>query len=234
MNSSSLVKIALAIFFFICLVDMPYGYYQLVRFVALIGFILLAYESYEKGNNQVVIIYVGLAILFQPIFKIALGREVWNIIDVVVGVGLIGSLLKDEMGKGGNMSSIILICLSIYSCNKSPNSRYNRTYESEDEYSNQYKEEYESYDTYYSEPEEEDYFSDGTYTADVYYYNYNTGYGTNYTLDVEVYDNYIVTIYFPNGGYIDVNDFPEAELDEDGYSYILSYDNKSYEVYLWD
>ena len=177
MNTTNSIKIVLAFLFFLCLLDMPYGYYQLVRFIALIGFSLLAYESYEKGNNQVVIIYVGLAILFQPIFKIALGREVWNIVDVVVGVGLIGSLLKDKIGKGGNISSIILICLSIYSCNKSPNNNYNRTYESEDEYSNQYEEEDESYDTYYSEPEEEESFSDGTYTADVYYYNYNTGYG---------------------------------------------------------
>ena len=57
---------------------------------------MLAYESYGKGNNQAVIVYVGLAILFQPLFKIALGREMWNIVDVVVGVGLIGSLLKKE------------------------------------------------------------------------------------------------------------------------------------------
>jgi hypothetical protein len=32
------------------------------------------------------IIYGGLALLFQPFFKIALGREMWNIVDVVVGI----------------------------------------------------------------------------------------------------------------------------------------------------
>ena len=39
------------------------------------------------------IIYGGLALLFQPFFKIALGREVWNIVDVIVGIGLIASLI---------------------------------------------------------------------------------------------------------------------------------------------
>ena len=33
-----LIKTVLAILFFICLTNMPYGYYQLVRFVALVGF----------------------------------------------------------------------------------------------------------------------------------------------------------------------------------------------------
>jgi flagellar biosynthesis protein FliP len=34
------------------------------------------------------IAYTRLALLFQPLFKVSLGRQVWNIVDVVVGVGL--------------------------------------------------------------------------------------------------------------------------------------------------
>lgn len=86
------VKIGLAILFFICLLSMPYGYYQLVRFIALAGFVLLAYNTYRQGNKTEAIIYVCLAILFQPLVKIALGRQVWNIVDIVVGIGLIVSI----------------------------------------------------------------------------------------------------------------------------------------------
>lgn len=86
------LKIALAVLFFLCLLDMPYGYYQLVRFVALVGFAILAYNANEQGQKTEAIIYVCLAILFQPLFKIALGREIWNIVDVIVGIGLILSL----------------------------------------------------------------------------------------------------------------------------------------------
>jgi len=71
---------------------MPYGYYQFVRYIALIGFALLAYEANEKQNKTEMIIYICLAVLFQPIFKISLGREIWNIIDVVIGIGLIVSI----------------------------------------------------------------------------------------------------------------------------------------------
>ena len=71
---------------------MPYGFYQFVRFAGLIGFAILAYQAYEQGKQTEMIIYGGLALLFQPFFKIALGREMWNIVDVIVGVGLIVSI----------------------------------------------------------------------------------------------------------------------------------------------
>lgn len=73
---------------------MPYGYYQLVRFIGMLGFALLAYYSYRQTQkvNEVAIIYISLALLFQPFIKVALGRTIWNIIDIVVAIGLILSL----------------------------------------------------------------------------------------------------------------------------------------------
>lgn len=72
---------------------MPYAYFQIVRFAALVGFAILAYNANEQGHKREVIIYVCLAILFQPLLKIGLGRFLWNIVDVIVGIGLITSLL---------------------------------------------------------------------------------------------------------------------------------------------
>ena len=88
-----LIKITLAILFFLCLAKMPYGYYQLVRFLALIGYGILAYQANQQGKQTEMIIYGALALLFQPFFKIALGRELWNIVDVIVGIGLLFSVL---------------------------------------------------------------------------------------------------------------------------------------------
>ena len=76
---------------------MPYGFYQFVRFIALVGFGILAFQAYEKDNQTEMIVYGILALLFQPLFKIALGRELWNIIDVVVGVGLLITVVKDKI-----------------------------------------------------------------------------------------------------------------------------------------
>lgn len=86
------IKIILAILFFLCLADMPYGYYQLVRFLGLIGFAILAIKAYHQNKETEMFVYVSLALLFQPFFKIALGREIWNIVDIVVGLGLLISI----------------------------------------------------------------------------------------------------------------------------------------------
>ncbi len=90
------IKIILAILFLLCLANMPYGYYQFVRFLALVGFGVLAYQSYLQKKEKEVIIYIVLAVLFQPIQKIALGRAIWNIIDVIVAISLIISLFNNK------------------------------------------------------------------------------------------------------------------------------------------
>ena len=95
----NIIKIVLAILLFLCLADMPYGFYQFVRFAAMIGFGILAFHSAVSENKSFLIIYGALAILFQPFIKIALGRELWNIVDVIVGVGLIISLFIEKQQK---------------------------------------------------------------------------------------------------------------------------------------
>ena len=56
------------------------------------GFAILAYKVNQQGKEVTMIIYSGLALLFQLVFKIALGRNIWNIVDVVVGIGLLISI----------------------------------------------------------------------------------------------------------------------------------------------
>ena len=88
------LSIVLAILLFLCLADMPYGYYQFVRFSAAAFFGYAAYQENEDGKKELVIVFVILALLFQPFFKISLGRTLWNIVDVIVGIGLIGYVGK--------------------------------------------------------------------------------------------------------------------------------------------
>jgi len=92
MDMKKIIKIVLSILFLLCLANMPYGYYQLVRFIAMVGFAVLAYFAYKQGKGSEMIIFIALAVLFQPFFKIALGRTLWNIVDVAVTIWLIVSM----------------------------------------------------------------------------------------------------------------------------------------------
>ncbi len=59
-------------------------------------------------------------------------------------------------------------------------------------------------------------FEDGTYCADVTYYNPNTGTSNDYTLEVEVSGNEVTQINWGNGGWMDEDHFYAEELDSDG------------------
>ena len=90
---SNPIKLILSGLLLLCLAKMPYGYYELVRTIAMVGFIILGYEVYLQKRKAETIIYIILALLFQPFFKIALGRELWNIVDVIVAIWLLVSIL---------------------------------------------------------------------------------------------------------------------------------------------
>ena len=95
----NLIKIVLSALLVICLFHMTYGYYQLFRYIAMVGFAILAYYQYEKKNIPLVIGFVTLALLFQPLAKVPLGRHVWVITDVLVAVGLLISLFVQNQKK---------------------------------------------------------------------------------------------------------------------------------------
>lgn len=90
--------IFLAIVLLLCLAPMPYGYFILVRFIAMVGFGYMAFQYFKQRKEALSWSFVTLALLFQPFAKVGLGRTVWNIVDVVVAIGLIILFIKEWKG----------------------------------------------------------------------------------------------------------------------------------------
>ena len=90
------IYLILAALMLLCLAPMPYGYFQLVRFVAMVAFGIMAYRYYQNNKAVASCVFGVLALLFQPIYKIALGRTTWNVVDVVVAVLLIGLFVLER------------------------------------------------------------------------------------------------------------------------------------------
>lgn len=68
---------------------MPYGYFMLVRFVMMVAFGILAYRYYMLHKHIAMWVFVVLALLFQPFYKVVLGRAMWNAVDVIVAAFLV-------------------------------------------------------------------------------------------------------------------------------------------------
>jgi hypothetical protein len=71
---------------FIAIAQMPYGYYQLLRwFICGVG-AYGAYLSYEQKKMKWVWILGIIALVFNPFFKFYFTKETWVIIDLVAGI----------------------------------------------------------------------------------------------------------------------------------------------------
>ena len=73
-------------------------------------------------------------------------------------------------------------------------------------------------------------FEDGTYCAQVEYYNPNTGTRSEYTLNVDVESNELLLIHWTNGGWLDEDHFDPAEFDSNGYCEFISDQGYEYTV----
>lgn len=57
-------------------------------------------------------------------------------------------------------------------------------------------------------------YSDGTYCAEVDYYYSETGTSSSYTLEVEIEDNELTVIHWPNGGWLDSSHFSPQDISD--------------------
>ena len=83
------VYLILAALLLICLGPMPYWYYMLVRFGAMAVFAYFAYNHFTLKEEGLGFMFLSLSLLFQPFLKIALGRTLWNVVDVIVAIVLV-------------------------------------------------------------------------------------------------------------------------------------------------
>lgn len=90
------IRIVLAVALLVCLAPMPYGYYVLVRYGLTIVLTFMAYEYGKNKQKFFCVICAALAGLFQPIMKVPLGRDIWNVVDIIVAIFLIYLCLHNK------------------------------------------------------------------------------------------------------------------------------------------
>jgi hypothetical protein len=72
---------------FIGLIDLPIGYYTLLRIVVTIGSVAVFVTELENGLNFWVITFGLIAILFNPLIPVYLNdKSAWMPIDIIGGI----------------------------------------------------------------------------------------------------------------------------------------------------
>lgn len=69
----------------LALIPLPYGYYTFLRIVVTLCAALAAFEFYMSAKWRFIsYIFIGIAILFNPVLPIYLTRTIWAPFDVIV------------------------------------------------------------------------------------------------------------------------------------------------------
>lgn len=89
------IQVSLVLILIGCLLRMPYGYYQFMRLATCAGFLWLAYSEFKQSGHIFTLLYIVLAILFNPVIKVHLDKGTWHVIDVVVAIIILLTILFD-------------------------------------------------------------------------------------------------------------------------------------------
>ena len=87
----AVLLLLIAIFF-----KLPYGYYTILRIVICAYFVYFIYLTYDKNRklSLLCLLSVLIAIIYNPIIKIAFSKEIWSWINIftllilfIIGIG---------------------------------------------------------------------------------------------------------------------------------------------------
>jgi len=71
---------------FIGIFNMPYGYYRLLRIIVTISSLIFCFQFFEENKMKMVYLFGFIAILFNPLIPIFFNKEIWIVIDILVGL----------------------------------------------------------------------------------------------------------------------------------------------------
>ena len=74
------------IMLFGAIAEWPYGYYTFLRWITCITSILVVLQAFEKNINWAKVIFIIIAILFNPLAPIYLSRNIWIPLDIVTAI----------------------------------------------------------------------------------------------------------------------------------------------------
>jgi len=80
----------------VAVLPLPYGYFMFLRLIITAAAAFVAYENFNKDIPVWGIVFVGVALLFNPFYTVHFDKALWALIDIVVAaLFYINSRLQD-------------------------------------------------------------------------------------------------------------------------------------------
>jgi len=99
-KENKLLWIAPIALLLIALLSMPYYYYQLIRWCICGSAAYIAYLHYkEKGCDLLTVLFIAIAIVYNPIEPIHLFKEAWIVINIITVIVFLYGWVQTKKNK---------------------------------------------------------------------------------------------------------------------------------------
>lgn len=79
--------------------DMPYGYYRVMRLVVCVVATYGAFRAHERDAKGLVWTFGIVAVVFNPIVPLGFQRDDWAVVDVLGALALLTTFLSPKLRK---------------------------------------------------------------------------------------------------------------------------------------
>jgi hypothetical protein len=98
-NKNIAIVISVIFLFLAIIEDWPYGFFTLLRLVVFGTTAYLSWLAYKIEKEVWIWIFGFIALIFNPLIPLHLGRDVWMVVDLLVAVFLIISIFVFKLPK---------------------------------------------------------------------------------------------------------------------------------------
>lgn len=85
----------------VALLPLPYAYYGLLRVVVCTAAVFLTIRSFGNGGAAWPWVFIALALLYNPITSVSLGRPIWTVVNLATIAALTWHWWTTEREKTG-------------------------------------------------------------------------------------------------------------------------------------
>lgn len=101
---------AIGIACLVAILDMPYGYYQFLRLVVTAYTAYLSYVYFREGLAGIAWAFAFFALIYNPVFPIAMTKGVHAIFNILVAAAVFGELYmirsRDSQSQAGAIATV--------------------------------------------------------------------------------------------------------------------------------
>lgn len=103
-NTPSWIYVVAATLCFVAILDMPYGFYTLLRWIVCIASIPIILKGFSTESKLWGWLFIVIVVLFNPFAKVSFDKSIWRVIDAGTGAAFIGFAISGHLPRSKNQT----------------------------------------------------------------------------------------------------------------------------------